>query len=153
MEIVFAGGCFWGVQEYFSRVPGVIATETGYAQSAVPSPDYRQVCSGAAGAVEAVRIVFDPQRVSLATLAKRLIRIIDPLSVNRQGNDRGARYRTGMYCTSSCGWPGFSAPIDAGAVTERADLSHGMNRIEVRSKKANSHLGHMFPDGWPSAAA
>ena len=97
MEIVFAGGCFWGVQEYFSRVPGVVSTETGYAQSAVPNPDYRLVCSGSTGAAEAVKIVFNPEKVSLELLARRLFRIIDPLSVNRQGNDRGTQYRTGIY--------------------------------------------------------
>lgn len=100
MEIVFAGGCFWGVQEYFSRVPGVTSTETGYAQSAVANPTYRQVCSGATGAAEAVRIVFDPERVPLALLARRLFRIIDPVSLNRQGNDFGTQYRTGIYYVS-----------------------------------------------------
>lgn len=285
-EIVFAGGCFWGVQEYFSRVPGVISTETGYAQSAVESPGYRQVCSGTTGAVEAVKIVFDPARVSLGNLARRLFRIIDPVSVNKQGNDRGTQYRTGMYYTdkteeeilagilaqeqkkydkplavellplknfypaedyhqdylkknpggychisfaslndpdlaedpdldknpgkaggfakpdkselrkklspesyritqengtepafsgkywdfdkpgiyvdvvsgeplfssedkfmSSCGWPSFSAPIKPDAIVEKPDFSHGMSRIETRSKDADSHLGHVFNDG------
>lgn len=275
-EIVFAGGCFWGVQEYFSRVPGVLATETGYAQSDVANPHYRQVCSGSTNAVEAVRIVFDPNRVSLELLAKRLFRIIDPVSVNRQGNDAGTQYRTGMYYTgsqeeeilkrvaeqgqkkyneplaveilplrnfypaedyhqdylkknpggychirfdslddpslvmpgqfakpssaelreklspeawhvtqengteppfsgkywnfdmpgiyvdavsgeplfssedkflSSCGWPSFSAPISSGALTEKPDFSHGMHRTEVRSREADSHLGHVFNDG------
>ncbi|MBD5553511.1 MAG: peptide-methionine (R)-S-oxide reductase MsrB [Desulfovibrio sp.] len=275
-EIVFAGGCFWGVQEYFSRVPGVLASITGYAQSAVPDPGYRQVCSGTTGAVEAVKIVFDPEVVSLELLAKRLFRIIDPLSVNRQGNDIGSQYRTGMYYAtakeaeilkrvlaeeqlrhsrpvavelsplknfypaeeyhqdylkknpggychisfaslndpelasrpaqtrpdktqlrhklspeqyhvtqengterpftgkywdfdkpgiyvdivsgeplfssadkfpSACGWPSFSAPINKNALVEKPDFSHGMNRVEVRSKEADSHLGHVFPDG------
>lgn len=96
-EIVFAGGCFWGVQEYFSRVPGVVSATAGYAQSKVANPDYRQVCSGRTGAVEAVRIIFNPGRVSLGQLARRFFRIIDPLAVNRQGNDMGTQYRTGIY--------------------------------------------------------
>lgn len=272
-EIVFAGGCFWGVQEYFSRVPGVLSTETGYAQSEVAHPDYRQVCSGRTGAVEAVRIVYDPELVSLELLARRLFRIIDPVSVNRQGNDRGSQYRTGMYYSgkeaeetlarvmaemqkvhdrplavelaplrnfypaeeyhqdylkknpggychisfaslgdpdlampgipgkselrailspeayhvtqengteppfsgaywdsekrgiyvdvvsgeplfssadkfqSACGWPSFSAPLDPDALVEKPDFTHGMSRTEVRSRKADSHLGHVFNDG------
>lgn len=275
-EIVFAGGCFWGVQEYFSRVPGVVAVVAGYAQSRIPDPTYRQVCSGDTGAAEAVRITFDPERVPLAYLARRFFRIIDPLSLNRQGNDRGTQYRTGMYYStpgeeailrevmeeerkkydrplavelarlenfypaedyhqdylknnpggychisfaslddpdlvppgayvkpsreelrkrlapetfrvtqengterpftgeywdfdqrgiyvdavsgeplfssedkfhSACGWPSFSAPISGEAIVEKPDHSHGMNRVEVRSRDADSHLGHVFTDG------
>lgn len=275
-EIVFAGGCFWGVQEYFSRIPGVVSATAGYAQSNVANPDYRQVCSGRTGAVEAVRIIFNPDRVSLEQLARRFFRIIDPLAVNRQGNDMGTQYRTGMYYLnqtekemlesvyreeerkyksrlavellplknfypaeeyhqdylkknpggychisfdsldeplpedekawkkpdrvelkkmlspeewhitqengteppftgkywnfdkpgiyvdavsgeplfssadkfpSSCGWPSFAAPLEKGAVTEKPDFSHGMSRIEVRSRLADSHLGHVFNDG------
>lgn len=275
-EIVFAGGCFWGVQEYFSRIPGVVSTTVGYAQSNVPNPDYRQVCSGRTGAVEAVRILFNPGRVSLGQLARRFFQIIDPLAVNRQGNDMGTQYRTGVYYRdetekeileavfreeenkyrarlavellplrnfypaekyhqdylkknpggychinfesleeplaesggsykkpdaaelkrqlspeawhitqengteppfsgeywnfdkpgiyvdvvsgeplfssadkfpSSCGWPSFSASLDRDAITEKPDFSHGMRRTEVRSKLADSHLGHVFNDG------
>lgn len=100
-EIYFAGGCFWGVQEYFSRIPGVVKTEAGYANSIVDKPDYQQVCSGQTRAAESVRIVYDPQKVSLAELVKSLFAIIDPLSVNRQGNDRGSQYRTGIYYTDA----------------------------------------------------
>lgn len=96
-KIWFGGGCFWGVQEYFSRIPGVVATRTGYANSQVPHPDYRSVCSGATGAVEAVEVVYDPEKVSLDALVDCLFAIIDPFSVNRQGNDTGPQYRTGIY--------------------------------------------------------
>lgn len=96
-EIYLAGGCFWGVQEYFSRIPGVLATESGYAQSSEPNPSYREVCSGRTGAAETVRVVYDPSRVSLTTLARQFFKIIDPVSLNRQGNDVGTQYRTGVY--------------------------------------------------------
>lgn len=279
MTIVLAGGCFWGVQEYFSRIPGVLGTETGYAQSRVPHPSYQQVCSGATHAAEAVRITFDPAQISLDLLLRHFFRIIDPLAVNRQGNDLGTQYRTGIYYEdnaareaaekaiaressrlgvplavelepltnfypaetyhqdylkknpggychinfaslndpdlapasattkahpeskselkqrlsplawhvtqengteppftgqyndfdqpgiyvdvvsgqplfsslakfpSSCGWPSFAAPIAQDAVTAREDLSHGMQRLEIRSSQGDSHLGHVFPDG------
>lgn len=96
-RIWFGGGCFWGVQEYFSRLPGVIATKTGYANSRVANPGYREVCAGGTGAVEAVEIVYDPKVTDLAYLVDCLFEIINPFSVNRQGNDVGEQYRTGVY--------------------------------------------------------
>lgn len=95
--IFLAGGCFWGVEEYFSRLPGVIEATSGYAQSNTPLPDYRAVCSGRTGAAETVRIVYDPLQTDLETLLQHYLKIVDPLSVNRQGNDIGTQYRTGVY--------------------------------------------------------
>lgn len=276
--IYLAGGCFWGVEEYFSRVPGVMETSVGYAQSRVANPDYETVCSGRTGAAETVRVVYDPGRVSLKTLIEQYFKIIDPLSVNRQGNDVGTQYRTGIYYTdgkerkelqdllnaesaklgrpvavelaplenfypaeqwhqsylkknpggychisfvsledlkkeknsaenyekpdkesllhtlspqayhvtqesgteppfsgrywnnhepgiyvdvvsgeplfysadkfeSGTGWPSFTRPVNPDALVEKEDRSHGMVRTEVRSKRADSHLGHVFNDG------
>lgn len=96
-EITFAGGCFWGVEEYFSRVPGVYNVTVGYANGTTPNPTYKDVCSGKTGYAEAVRIQYDPKIVSLKTLAEQLFKIINPTSVNKQGNDIGSQYRTGMY--------------------------------------------------------
>ncbi|MCI1984239.1 MAG: peptide-methionine (S)-S-oxide reductase MsrA [Bifidobacteriaceae bacterium] len=93
----FAGGCFWGVERYFQSVHGVVSTQVGYAQSDVSHPSYEQVCSGQTGAVEAVRVDFDPAVVSVHVLALLLMDVINPLSHNRQGNDVGEQYRTGMY--------------------------------------------------------
>lgn len=274
-SIYFAGGCFWGVEEFFSRIPGVERTEAGYAQSRVENPDYRAVCSGQTGAVEAVRVEFDPARISLACLIQNFMKIIDPFSINRQGNDIGTQYRTGIYyvddaertaidaamaeeqkkyarpfavevqklrnfypaeeyhqdylkknpagychidfsvledsfksgsaCAkpavselkkrltpvqfhvtqesgteppftgeywdfarpgiyvdivdgtplfastdkfdSGCGWPSFSKPVEQENIISREDYSHGMQRIEIRSSRADSHLGHVFNDG------
>ncbi|MDE5831867.1 MAG: peptide-methionine (S)-S-oxide reductase MsrA [Desulfovibrio sp.] len=264
-EIYLAGGCFWGVQEYFSRVPGVLSSTAGYAQSLVPNPSYEQVCSGRTGAAEAVRVIYDPARIRLDALIRQFFKIIDPYSLNRQGNDIGTQYRTGVYYTdaardkelrrifaaerakgdrplavelgrlenfypaeeyhqdylkkhpggychisfdslkdlenddlktrlspmeyhvtqengteppftgkywqtdepglyvdivngeplflstkkfiSSCGWPSFTEPVSSEATREKADFSHGMNRVEVRSSKSDSHLGHVFDDG------
>lgn len=282
--IYLAGGCFWGVEEYFSRIPGVTATEAGYAQSNIPNPDYRAVCSGGTGAAETVKIEYDPDKIPLSALISQYFKIIDPLSVNRQGNDVGAQYRTGIYYVnpadkaelqtlldkesqrlgrplaveleplrnfypaeeyhqaylkknpggychisfdslkdldnlkkgppardykkpddaalrsalspmeyhvtqengtepafsgrywdnhepglyvdavsgeplfissdkfdSGSGWPSFTKPLSPDAVSVKEDLSHGMRRIEVRSSRADSHLGHVFPDGPASA--
>ena len=282
-EIYVAGGCFWGVEEYFSRIPGVVETCVGYANGHTPYPDYRSVCSGNTGHAETVRVQYDASKVSLATLVRHFFRIIDPISINKQGNDVGTQYRTGLYYTrtsdreilvalmaemqaryekplavellplqnfcpaeeyhqhylkknpggychidfssfqdvdsasaevlsamryhkptdeelrhllspeayritqqagteraftgqfwkhdepglyvdivtgeplfssrdkfeSGCGWPSFSRPVDDSVTTVRLDTSHGMRRVEVRSRVGDSHLGHVFNDGPP----
>jgi len=96
-DVYFAGGCFWGVAEYFSRIPGVSDVTVGYANGTTKNPTYEQVCSGKTGHAEAVHIHYDPQRVSLKTLTEQFFKIINPISVNQQGNDVGIQYRTGMY--------------------------------------------------------
>ena len=96
-DIYFAGGCFWGVEEYFSRIPGVEEATVCYANGSTENPDYESVCSGQTGHAETVHVRYDPQKVRLATLVRQFFKIIDPLSVNRQGNDIGTQYRTGIY--------------------------------------------------------
>lgn len=98
-EIYLAGGCFWGTEHFLKQVPGVIDTETGYANSRVNDPGYRLVCTGTTGAAETVKVVYDPDRVSLPFLLDLYFKTIDPTSLNRQGNDRGTQYRTGIYYT------------------------------------------------------
>ena len=96
-DVYFAGGCFWGVEEYFSRIPGVSGVTAGYANGRTENPKYQEVCSGDTGFAETVHVRYDPSLVSLRTLAEHFFKIIDPVSVNRQGNDTGSQYRTGMY--------------------------------------------------------
>ena len=96
-DAYFAGGCFWGVAEYFSRIPGVFDASAGYANGTTQNPTYEQVCSGTTGHAEAVHVRYDPHAVSLKILAEQFFKIINPISVNQQGNDVGSQYRTGMY--------------------------------------------------------
>lgn len=270
--ITLAGGCFWGLQAYCQRLPGVLSTVSGYANGHHGGPvSYQQVCTGDTGHAEAVQVRYDPQRLPLAHLLQYYFRVIDPLSLNRQGNDIGTQYRTGLYYSdaaelptlhvaladearrhsrplavellplvhfipaedyhqdyldknpngychidlsvarypiieahryrvadaaalsplaravtlesatepphsselthltasglyvdvlsgeplftsadkfpSSCGWPSFARPIAPEVLTYCRDTSHGMERIEVRSRVANAHLGHVFDDG------
>ena len=97
--IYLAGGCFWGVEKYLSLIPGVKETEAGYANGSTPSPTYEDVCRKGTGHAETVKVVYDPDEVSLPFLLEQYYAVIDPLSVNRQGNDSGVQYRTGIYYT------------------------------------------------------
>lgn len=273
-SIYLAGGCFWGLEEYFSRIDGVQETSVGYANGQVETTNYQLLKE--TDHAETVFVSYDPEVISLRGILLYYFRVIDPLSVNRQGNDRGRQYRTGIYyqdaqdlpvieqvmaeqsqhfgnqplaveveplrhyipaedyhqdylkknpggyChinvedayqplidpalyqkpdqeelkqrlseeeyavtqenaterpfdnkydehfqegiyvditsgeplfqsadkfNSGCGWPAFSKPIAKDLIQYRQDLSHGMRRIEVRSRAGDAHLGHVFEDG------
>ena len=272
-EIYLAGGCFWGLEEYFSRISGVLATSVGYANGQVETTNYQLLKE--TDHAETVQVIYDEKAVPLREILLYYFRVIDPLSINQQGNDRGRQYRTGIYyqdkvdlpaiytvvreqermlgrkiaveveklrhyilaedyhqdylkknpsgyChidvtdaekplidasnyekpsqevlresllaesyrvtqeaateapftnaydqtfeegiyvdittgeplffakdkfASGCGWPSFSRPISKELIHYYKDLSHGMERIEVRSRSGNAHLGHVFTDG------
>ncbi len=287
-EIYFAGGCFWGTEHFMKQIDGVTNTRVGYANGkmSIKKPTYEQVCNDNTGFAETVEVNYDPQQADLKLLIELVFKTIDPTSINRQGNDIGSQYRTGIYYTntddlpiiketvealaknyskpivveiqplsnfypaedyhqdyldkhpdgychinpdlfdfarkankgkasnkpvsqkkfqkpddqtlrskltaeqyavtqqnaterafkneywnekregiyvdittgeplfistdkfdSGCGWPSFSKPIDKSLVMEKTDLSHGMKRIEIRSKTGDAHLGHVFNDG------
>lgn len=280
--IYLAGGCFWGLEAYFQRIPGIVDAISGYANGHTTNPSYEDVIHGS-GHAETVKVIYNPEQISLHDVLRRYFRVIDPTSINQQGNDRGIQYRTGIYYSdkadlptidavmadiqkkyskklavevtplqqffeaesyhqdylnkhpngychidinladepldndsqtkfdtskpyhkpsqaelkkiltpaqynitqngateyafshaydhlfepgiyvdivggaplfssrdkynSGCGWPSFTKPISPDAVTEHDDNSFNMHRIEVRSARADSHLGHVFPDG------
>lgn len=96
-KLYLAGGCFWGVEAYFQAVDGVVATTVGYAQGHVDNPSYEQVCTGKTGHAETVEVVYDEAIIDVEILLTHLFRIINPTVLNRQGNDRGTQYRTGIY--------------------------------------------------------
>lgn len=95
--IYLAGGCFWGAEKYLSLISGVIATETGYANGSTECPSYEDICRNNSGHAETVKVTYDNEKISLGTLLEYYYEIIDPLSLNRQGNDWGTQYRTGIY--------------------------------------------------------
>lgn len=272
-EIYLAGGCFWGLEEYFSRITGVTDTTVGYANGQVESTNYQLIHQ--TNHAETVQVTYDENLVSLREILLYYFRVIDPLSINKQGNDVGRQYRTGIYYTkdidvsvinevvkeqerqfgqkiaveveplrhyvlaedyhqdylkknpggychinvndayqplvdpgqyekpsenalkenlseeayqvtqhaaterpfhneyfatfeegiyvdvttgeplffagdkfdSGCGWPSFTRPIAKDVIKYYQDKSHGMERIEVRSRSGNAHLGHVFTDG------
>ncbi len=274
-DIYLAGGCFWGLEAYMTRIYGVYDAVSGYANGNTENPSYEDLVYHGSGHAETVKVTYDPNLVDLDILLRYYLRVIDPISVNKQGNDVGVQYRTGIYYTdeadravidaridklqaditapvaievaplehfylaeeyhqdyleknkggychinlflvenviinprlysvpddeaikqklselqlavtqschtespfsneyyntfddgiyvdiisgeplfsskdkfeSGCGWPSFSRPIDPEVVTYLDDNSLGMQRIEVRSRVADSHLGHVFNDG------
>ncbi|WP_418696410.1 peptide-methionine (R)-S-oxide reductase MsrB [Bacteroides sp.] len=289
-EIYFAGGCFWGTEHFMKQINGVVDTQVGYANGkmSIKNPTYEQVCNDNTGFAETVKVSYNPQQADLKLLIDLFFKTIDPTTLNRQGNDRGTQYRTGIYYAdkadlplirqtvevlakeysrpvvveveqiknfypaedyhqdylgkhpdgychispelfdmakkanmksemtgatsvsqkkyrkpddatlhatltaeqyavtqknaterafqneywdekreglyvdittgeplfistdkfdSGCGWPSFSKPIDKSLVVKKMDDSYGMERIEVRSKTGNAHLGHVFDDG------
>ena len=97
--ITLGGGCFWCTEAVFDRVEGVLDVESGYCngQAALHPPSYEQVCTGQTGFVEVVKLVFDPTRISLRELLAIFFVVHDPTTLNRQGNDVGTQYRSGIY--------------------------------------------------------
>ncbi|MDI9853490.1 peptide-methionine (S)-S-oxide reductase MsrA [Comamonas sp. 17RB] len=98
--IYLAGGCFWCTEAVFDRVQGVTDVESGYANGHVDHPRYEQVCEGTTGHAEAVKLVFDPQVIGLRQVLEIFFGTHDPTTLNRQGNDVGTQYRSGVYVTT-----------------------------------------------------
>ncbi len=96
-EIYLAGGCFWGTEKYLSCIQGIVRTDVGYANGNTENPTYQDVCRNNTGHAEAVRVVYDPARIRLEFILSLYYDVINPVSVNRQGNDIGSQYRTGIY--------------------------------------------------------
>ncbi|MDZ4168160.1 MAG: peptide-methionine (S)-S-oxide reductase MsrA [Coriobacteriia bacterium] len=121
--IYLAGGCFWGVEKYLASVRGVMNAESGYANGITDSPTYRDVSSGRSGYTETVRVDYDPTVAPLPFLLDLYYEVVDPTSLNRQGNDRGTQYRTGIY---------YSDPADREVVEASLDrLQKRYNRPVV----------------------
>ncbi|MBO9649188.1 MAG: peptide-methionine (S)-S-oxide reductase MsrA [Variovorax sp.] len=98
--IVLGGGCFWCTEAVFDRVRGVLDVESGYSNGQALNPSYEQVCTGRTGHAEVVKLVFDPEEISLHEILEIFFVVHDPTTLNRQGNDVGTQYRSGIYYTN-----------------------------------------------------
>lgn len=94
---LLAGGCFWGMEDILRQIPGVIDTEVGYTGGKTSGPTYRDICQGDTGHAEAIRVDFDPAKLSYETLLEYFFRMHDPTTRNRQGNDFGSQYRSAIF--------------------------------------------------------
>ncbi len=98
---IFGAGCFWGVENSFAQIPGVLQTEAGYCGGNTKNPGYEEVCSGRTGHAEVVRVAFDPEKVSYKQLLEAFRKMHNPASLNKQGPDRGTQYRSAIYFTNN----------------------------------------------------
>ena len=98
--ITLGGGCFWCVEAVYELVDGVTAVESGYCNGQVVKPSYEAVCTGTTGHAEVVRVSFDDERITLREVLEIFFAVHDPTTLNRQGNDVGTQYRSGIYTTS-----------------------------------------------------
>ena len=117
-EITLGGGCFWCLEAVYELVDGVVAVQSGYSNGHAKNPSYAQVCEGTTGHNEVVRVSFDADRISLREVLEIFFGIHDPTTLNRQGNDVGTQYRSGIY------FQGAEQEAVARAVLAEANEAH-----------------------------
>ena len=142
-EITLGGGCFWCLEAVYELVDGVLAVQSGYCNGHVKNPSYAQVCEGTTGHNEVVRVSFDADRISLREVLEVFFNIHDPTTLNRQGNDVGTQYRSGIY------YQGAEQEAVAHAVLAEANEAHrGRVVTELRSlanySAAEAYHQHYF---------
>jgi peptide-methionine (S)-S-oxide reductase len=133
---IFGAGCFWGVEEAFRRIEGVVDATVGYAGGHADSPTYRDVCSGRTGHAEVVRVVFDPARVSYRDLLEAFWNLHDPTQINRQGPDVGSQYRSLIL---------FSSPEQEAAARESRAALEASRQFPRPVATAIEAAGHFWP--------
>ena len=132
-EVIFAMGCFWGVERIFWSLDGVVNTAAGYAGGITPNPTYDEACSGRTGHTEAVRVVYDPSKISFEALLKAFWEGHDPTQGMRQGNDIGTQYRSALYWTSDAQ---REAALASKADYEAALAGEGLGPVTTEMREA-----------------
>ena len=111
-DIYLAGGCFWGAEHFFKQIEGVAFTEVGFANGNTLNPTYKEVYTDTTGYAETVHIRYDNEKVGLKFLLRMFFKAIDPTSLNKQGEDEGTRYRTGIYFVDPADLPAIRSVFD-----------------------------------------
>lgn len=158
--IYFAGGCFWGMERLMELVPGVVDAQSGYAQGTLENPSYEQVVRGDTGHRETVKVVYDEEKIGLSDLLRLYFAVIDPTVKDRQANDVGSQYQTGVY------WADEADQETVLAAAEAEKLKHSAFMVELAPLSAfwpaeeyhqdylvKNHLGycHIGPDDFEMA--
>lgn len=148
--IYLAGGCFWGTERVMQLIPGVVATTTGYANSTVENPTYKQVCTGTTNAAETVKVDYDPSVIDLSTILNMYFYTIDPTSVNKQVGDEGTQYRTGIYYVDEADVPVIEAVADKVASQHDAPMAVEMQPLENFYPAEDYHQDYLMhnPGGY-----
>lgn len=136
--ITLGGGCFWCLEAVYEQVQGVVAVESGYCNGHAPAPTYEQVCEGDTGHVEVVKLDFDPAVIGLREVLEIFFAIHDPTTLNRQGNDIGPQYRSGIYLVNP-----DHEPV-ARAVRAEANAAHGGRVVTELLPLANYHRAEAY---------
>jgi len=138
-KATFAAGCFWGVEEAFRKVKGVVSTAVGYTGGTIENPSYREVCTGRTGHAEAVLVEFDPAQVSYDELLEVFWAIHDPTTLNRQGPDVGSQYRSAIFYHSN--------EQEASAIASRDELrSSGKYKRDIVTEITPASTFYMAED-------
>jgi peptide-methionine (S)-S-oxide reductase len=121
-KATFAAGCFWGVEDEFRKVPGVVEAVSGYAGGSKRNPSYSDVCSGTTGHAESVEVTYDPAKVSYRELADRFFKMHNPTTPNQQGPDYGSQYRSAIFTHSPEQAKEARAAAERAQATERRPI-------------------------------
>ncbi len=148
--IYLAGGCFWGTEHFLKQIRGVINTEVGYANGKGSRPNYQVVSSGKKGFVETVKVEYAPDQISLEKLLDLFYETIEPTSINKQGNDVGLQYRTGIYYTDKADEPVVKASVTrlAAKYSRPLALEHQLLENYYTAEEYHQNYLDKHPDGY-----
>lgn len=148
--IYLAAGCFWGAEHYFKQIRGIVSTEAGFANGNIFHPTYAEVATDCTGYAETVKVDYDTEYIGLERVLQFYFKAIDPLSVNRQGNDTGVRYRTGIYYTDEADLVSIRKIYDLVAGELKQPLAVEVKPLKNFYKAEAAHQDYLdkHPDGY-----
>jgi len=142
-EIYLGGGCFWGIEAFYSQVPGILETKAGYANGKIKNPTYEQVCTGETGFAETVYVKYDPSAIPLEAVLNIFFEVVDPTTLNSQGNDTGTQYRSGIYYIDDNDRAVISAALRKEAKKHREPVVTEVKKLENFYPAENYHQKYL----------